>query len=181
MTRMFIMDEGGGGLKVLDDVVGFDFPFAHVPAVFPAGERENSLASGIVPGLDVPFGVPDEERLLRVGNGLVQAFERLAQQAYAGLAAIAASVGTVGAVKTFGDLPAGLVHVFDHVPVNAFELAHGVNALTHAGLVGNDKDLAPALRQSADRFQSPGDKMKILHLGHVTAVTGKFIDDAVSI
>ena len=69
---MFIADELNGGLKVLDDVVRFDFPFAHVPAVFPAAKDENGPASGIMPGLDVPFSVPDEKRLLRVGNGLIE-------------------------------------------------------------------------------------------------------------
>ena len=72
MTSIFILDDSNSRFQILDDVIGFDRPFAHIPAVFAAGKHKNGFTAGIVACLDIAFGIADEEGLLRVNNGFIE-------------------------------------------------------------------------------------------------------------
>ena len=162
-------------------MVRTNIPTVHVLLVFAAREGENSAATGIFPGLDIPFGITDEPGVTGGIDGFVDRLKRLEDIPDPRFAAMAASGRLAGAIKNLIDPGPGGFDPFKHVRGDLPELGLRVNPFANARLVGDHKNMVAAVRQALERPQRPGQEMKILDLGHVKPVTGKFIDDAIAI
>lgn len=174
-------DEVNCFLEVFHDEIRSDFPFAHVAPVFTAGENKDRSAPGIMAGLDVGFSISDEECLLGRTDADLHERKRALEIPDPGFAAITARIGLMRAIKTAFDTAAGLGDILEHVIIDALELCFGEDPFADPGLIRDDEYLVAHLGELAYRIDRPGDKTELLDLGHVVAVAGKFINNAVAV
>ena len=178
---MITVDDSNSFQEIGGDKIRACRPRAHVPAVFAPGEDEDGLAPGVVPGEDVGLRVADEERLLRRADALVHRFKGLAHRPYFRLAAVTPFIGAMRAIKNLLDPAPRLPDLIEHVTRDVAELLLCIDALAHAGLVGDDEDREAIFRKDPKGLQRTRDKTKFLELRDVFAVAREFVDDAVSV
>src|SRR3989338_6319074 len=138
--RVVTADDVNGFQEIGGDKIRTHRPRAHVAAVFASGEDKDRFAPGIMPGKDVRLRVPDEKGLLRRADALVHRLKSLAHGADLRLAAVAALIGAVRAIKNSLDPSPGLPDLVKHVVRDVAKLLFCVDALADAGLIGYDKN-----------------------------------------
>src|SRR3989338_3429136 len=138
--RVVTADDGDGFQEIGGDEIRTHRPRAHMPAVFAAGEDKDRFAPGVMSGEDIGLRVPDEKGLLRRADALVHRFKSLAHGTDFRLAAVAALIGAVRAIKNSLDPSPGLPDLVKHVVRDVAKLLFCVDALADAGLIGYDKN-----------------------------------------
>ncbi len=162
-------------------MVGPDIPALHVRPVFTPAQDKDRLASGILPGLDVDLGIPHKIRVARVRVTPPDGGKRLEDIADARLAAIAPVRRLAGAVMDPGDTRSGPGRAIVQALRDAPELVVGEYPFADTRLVRYHENMVPGVGQQFQRFHGTRDEMKILDVGDIKAVAGKFIDHAISI
>src|SRR3990167_6853037 len=105
--HVIAVDDGDGFQEIGGDEIRTHRPRAHMPAVFAPGKDKNRFTSGVMPGENIGFRVPDEKGLLRRADILVHRFKGLAHGADFRLTAVTSFIRAVRAIKNPLDPSAG--------------------------------------------------------------------------
>ena len=178
---LVVANDLDGFQQILCDVIRFDRPAVEMLTGLTPGQHKNGAAPGIMPGDHVGLCIADKISIFGSSQSLFDRTHRLLDQPDVGLSAIAPVFGPVSAVKNFLNMTAVLFNFSEHFAGDTIEFIFAENTLSHPRLVGNNKNRITGFREHPDSVERTGQEFEFLDLLDVISVTGKLVDDSVSI